>query len=139
LHHADPTCARHGVGRGQLDPSARIIAILERLGWATTCAGSPLAASPASPRPATGKAGALVGTIGHRAGLAASCAAGTPRANVAVYQRGRGYQGGTGYPMVRLQALLACGTHTVVDAVFGPTGRRDQLCPRSCSAGCAAG
>jgi stearoyl-CoA desaturase (Delta-9 desaturase) len=34
LHHADPTCARHGVGRGQLDPSARIIAVLERLGWA---------------------------------------------------------------------------------------------------------
>jgi hypothetical protein len=34
LHHADPTCARHGVGRGELDPSARITAILERLGWA---------------------------------------------------------------------------------------------------------
>jgi stearoyl-CoA desaturase (delta-9 desaturase) len=34
LHHADPTCARHGVGRGQIDISARIIAILERLGWA---------------------------------------------------------------------------------------------------------
>jgi stearoyl-CoA desaturase (Delta-9 desaturase) len=33
LHHADPTCARHGVGRGQLDISARIIATLERLGW----------------------------------------------------------------------------------------------------------
>ena len=33
----------------------------------------------------------VVGTIGHRAGLAASCAAGTPRANLAVYQRGRGY------------------------------------------------
>ena len=32
----DPTCARHGVGRGQLDPSARITAILEppRLGRA---------------------------------------------------------------------------------------------------------
>jgi hypothetical protein len=29
---ADPTCARHGVGRGQLDPSARSTAILERLG-----------------------------------------------------------------------------------------------------------
>ena len=29
---ADPTCARHGVGRGQLDPSARRTAILERLG-----------------------------------------------------------------------------------------------------------
>ena len=34
LHHADPTCARHGVGRGQLDASARIIAIFEGLGWA---------------------------------------------------------------------------------------------------------
>ena len=35
LHHADPTCARHGVGPGQIDPSAAIIAGLERLGWAT--------------------------------------------------------------------------------------------------------
>jgi stearoyl-CoA desaturase (Delta-9 desaturase) len=34
LHHADPTCARHGVGPRQLDGSARIIAIFERLGWA---------------------------------------------------------------------------------------------------------
>jgi stearoyl-CoA desaturase (delta-9 desaturase) len=34
LHHADPTCARHGVQRGQLDMSARLIAIFEKLGWA---------------------------------------------------------------------------------------------------------
>ncbi len=34
LHHADPTCARHGVGRGQLDMSARLIAVFEKLGWA---------------------------------------------------------------------------------------------------------
>ncbi|MDF5753248.1 acyl-CoA desaturase [Spongiactinospora sp. TRM90649] len=33
-HHADPTCARHGVLRGQLDPSARLIRWFERLGWA---------------------------------------------------------------------------------------------------------
>jgi stearoyl-CoA desaturase (delta-9 desaturase) len=33
LHHADPTCARHGVMRGQLDTSARIIWALEKLGW----------------------------------------------------------------------------------------------------------
>jgi stearoyl-CoA desaturase (delta-9 desaturase) len=33
-HHADPTCARHGVLRGQLDMSARLIAIFERFGWA---------------------------------------------------------------------------------------------------------
>jgi stearoyl-CoA desaturase (delta-9 desaturase) len=32
-HHADPTCARHGVRRGQLDISARIIWIFEKLGW----------------------------------------------------------------------------------------------------------
>ncbi|MBI1759628.1 MAG: acyl-CoA desaturase [Actinobacteria bacterium] len=32
-HHADPTCARHGVLRGQLDISARLIAIMERFGW----------------------------------------------------------------------------------------------------------
>ncbi len=35
LHHADPTAARHGVLRGQLDPSARVIWAFERLGWAT--------------------------------------------------------------------------------------------------------
>ncbi|TVT47694.1 acyl-CoA desaturase [Amycolatopsis rhizosphaerae] len=33
LHHADPTCARHGVGRGQIDITARLIWIFERLGW----------------------------------------------------------------------------------------------------------
>jgi stearoyl-CoA desaturase (delta-9 desaturase) len=34
-HHADPTCARHGVDRGQLDISARTIWLFERWGWAT--------------------------------------------------------------------------------------------------------
>jgi stearoyl-CoA desaturase (delta-9 desaturase) len=33
LHHADPTCARHGVGRGQIDTSARVIWLFEKLGW----------------------------------------------------------------------------------------------------------
>jgi len=33
LHHADPTCARHGVLPGQLDSSARIIRWFEQLGW----------------------------------------------------------------------------------------------------------
>jgi stearoyl-CoA desaturase (delta-9 desaturase) len=36
LHHADPTCARHGVLRGQIDSSARVIRIFEKLGWATS-------------------------------------------------------------------------------------------------------
>jgi len=34
LHHADPTCARHGVLPGQVDSNARLIRWLERLGWA---------------------------------------------------------------------------------------------------------
>jgi stearoyl-CoA desaturase (delta-9 desaturase) len=34
LHHADPTCARHGVGRGQIDMSARLIWAFEKFGWA---------------------------------------------------------------------------------------------------------
>jgi stearoyl-CoA desaturase (Delta-9 desaturase) len=35
LHHADPTCARHGVLRGQIDISARVIWLFEKFGWAT--------------------------------------------------------------------------------------------------------
>ncbi|WP_431873906.1 acyl-CoA desaturase [Amycolatopsis sacchari] len=35
LHHADPTCARHGVRRGQIDITARLIWIFEKLGWAS--------------------------------------------------------------------------------------------------------
>ena len=32
LHHADPTCARHGVDKGQLDVSARTIWLFEKAG-----------------------------------------------------------------------------------------------------------
>ena len=34
LHHADPTCARHGVLKGQIDSSARLIWLFDKLGWA---------------------------------------------------------------------------------------------------------
>jgi stearoyl-CoA desaturase (delta-9 desaturase) len=33
LHHADPTCARHGALKGQIDVAARSIWMAERLGW----------------------------------------------------------------------------------------------------------
>lgn len=33
LHHADPTCARHGVLRGQIDSTARMIWVFEKFGW----------------------------------------------------------------------------------------------------------
>ena len=32
-----------------------------------------------------------------------------------------GNHGGTGYPQLRLLALVACGTRTLIDVVFGPT------------------
>jgi hypothetical protein len=48
------------------------------------------------------------------------CCADTP-ANLAVYRKGGGYQGGTGYPMVRLAALVACGTRALLAAAFGST------------------
>jgi hypothetical protein len=37
------------------------------------------------------------------------------------FRKQRGNHGGTGYPQIRLLVLLACGTRTVLDAVFGPT------------------
>ncbi|NMH96308.1 acyl-CoA desaturase [Pseudonocardia acidicola] len=36
LHHADPTCARHGVKRGQIDISARVVWAFEKFGWVTS-------------------------------------------------------------------------------------------------------
>ena len=35
LHHADPTCARHGVEKGQIDMNALLIWIFEKFGWAS--------------------------------------------------------------------------------------------------------
>lgn len=41
-------------------------------------------------------------------------------ANLTRYGRQTGSHGGSGYPMLRLVAVVACGTRTVIDAVFGP-------------------
>ncbi len=43
-------------------------------------------------------------------------------ANLAVYGRQTGSHGGSGYPLLRLVAVVACGSRTVIDAVFGPIG-----------------
>jgi hypothetical protein len=42
-------------------------------------------------------------------------------ATLSRFTKQRGNHGGTGYPQIRLVALLACGTRTLLDAVFGPT------------------
>jgi hypothetical protein len=41
-------------------------------------------------------------------------------ANLTRFTRQAGTHGGTGYPQVRLLALVACGTRTLTGAVFGP-------------------
>ncbi|HEY0699689.1 MAG TPA: IS4 family transposase [Micromonospora sp.] len=49
-------------------------------------------------------------------------------ANLRRYVKQRGNHGGSGYPTLRLSALLACGTRSVLDAVFDPitTGETTQ-------------
>jgi Transposase DDE domain len=44
---------------------------------------------------------------------------GTP-ATLMRFTKQRGNHGGAGYPQIRLVALLACGTRTLIDAVSGP-------------------
>jgi hypothetical protein len=41
-------------------------------------------------------------------------------ANLTVYVKQRCNNGGSGYPTMRLSAVVACGTRTVIDAVFDP-------------------
>jgi hypothetical protein len=43
-------------------------------------------------------------------------------ANLRRYRKARGNHGGSGYPVLRLSALLTCGTRSVIDAVFDPLG-----------------
>ncbi|MFI5898373.1 transposase domain-containing protein [Actinoplanes sp. NPDC051513] len=56
------------------------------------------------------------------------------------YRKQRGNHGGSGYPTLRLSALLTCGTRSIIDAVFDPitTGELDQArtLARSLRAGC---
>jgi len=41
--------------------------------------------------------------------------------NLTVYRKNGCHHGTTGYPLLRLVALVSCETRTVIDAVFGPT------------------
>jgi hypothetical protein len=43
------------------------------------------------------------------------------QANLARFTRQPGHHGGSGYPLLRMLALVACGTRTIIDATFGPT------------------
>ena len=60
-------------------------------------------------------------------------------ANLRVFRRGGGNHGGTGYPMIRVLALLACGTRTIIDATFGTDRRGRPPTPADCWARRVAG
>ena len=52
-------------------------------------------------------------------------------ANLAVYSRQHGGRNGdSGYPQLRLLALVSCGTRTVIDAVFRPVSAGETTCAR---------
>jgi len=42
-------------------------------------------------------------------------------ANLSSYPKQSGNHGGSGYPLIRVLALVSCGTRTIIDAVFGTT------------------
>jgi Transposase DDE domain len=50
------------------------------------------------------------------------CCPDTP-ANLAVYCKGGSHHGGTGYPLVRLVAVVACGTRALLQTTFGTISR----------------
>jgi len=72
--------------------------------------------------------GPTAATAGVRVGGLLVCAidgttlsvADTP-ANLAAFTTQPGNHGGSGYPLLRLVALVACGTRSLIDVVFGPT------------------
>ena len=53
----------------------------------------------------------------------------SPR-NLAAYSKQADSHGGSGYPVLRLVALAACGTRTIIDAVFGPMSCGELDCTR---------
>lgn len=121
------------VGYGQV--WARMVAGLDGLAVAIPTAGAlAQARRRIGPAPLKALFGLLAGSAAGPAtkgvywrGLVVTAIDGTTMccpdstANLRVLRRGGGHHGGTGYPMIRLLALVACGTRTVLDATFGST------------------
>src|SRR4029450_7629981 len=58
-------------------------------------------------------------------------AAAASPANTGRYTRHRCTNGSSGYPQLRLSALLTCGTRAVIDAVFAPASAGDPAQART--------
>jgi hypothetical protein len=52
-------------------------------------------------------------------------------ANLGAYATQPGHHGGSGYPLLRLVALVACGTRSLIEVVYGPTSSGETtMCER---------
>jgi hypothetical protein len=107
-----------GLGGVFVTPSSTAISqALRRVGVAPLRALFDLLRGPAATTAAVSWRGLLVTAID---GTQVAIPAG--EANEAVFRRQPAVLGGGGgYPAVRIVALVACGTRTLIDAVFGPT------------------
>ena len=65
--------------------------------------------------------GAVAGAAGHRDRRHHDDGARHRRRTWACSAKQAGGNGGSGYPLLRLLAVVCCGTRTIIDAMFGPT------------------
>ena len=56
--------------------------------------------------------------------------------NLATYGKQANNHGGSGHPLLRLVALAACGTHTLIGAVFGPASCGEETTSGASGAVC---
>jgi hypothetical protein len=73
------------------------------------------------PAPSTATGGVRIGGLLVCAIDGTTLSVADTPANHGVYTTQPGHHGGSGYPLLRLVALVACGTRSLIEVVFGPT------------------
>ena len=115
LQVAAPTAAALTQARRRLGPGP-LRALFDLL-----CGPAPVAATP----------GVRVGGLLVCAIDGTTLAVADTPANLAAYAKHSCHNGGSGYPLLRLVALVACGTRSLIDVVYGPTSSGETtLCQR---------
>lgn len=85
----------------------------------------------AGPAPTAATAGVRVGGLLVCAIDATTLSVADTPANLGVFAKHACHNGGSGYPLLRLVALVACGTRSLIDVVYGPTSSGETtMCQR---------
>jgi stearoyl-CoA desaturase (delta-9 desaturase) len=100
LHHADPTCARHGVLKGQIDIAARAIWFAEKLGLVYEVRWPDETRLAAKQTGRARKLGRMARRAVVRSGPASTAAGGSPMARNATASGGTGRNPSTGRTVV---------------------------------------